>query len=392
MSKRAQIVSMAAAAAVLVSAVQVRAETEQVPPVTLGASVVTDTVADVAGGIKTGVRVLGKADMLVEVDGRVIGLEDATLFLNLQYVAGDGFSEELVGDTQIVSNIEASSALRPLEAWLQVPYKAGGATGTVTAGLIDLNGIFDVQDVGRLFLNSSFGIGPDFSQSGPNGPSIFPTTTLGAVGTFDIEAWSLRLGVFDALAGDPARTRRTVIRAPGRQGFLLIGEVDRSVGRVELQVGGWLYTERFGALAEFDAEGAPRQLNGNHGAYGQVEARLAGDEGGATLDGWVRAGIAQSRINPIGTYWGGGVTYGDERHRLGLAVAHARLGDLGRAALIVNGERPQDAETAIELTFSHQVTECLRVQPDLQYVIDPSFRRDIGDALALGVRVQIDLP
>jgi hypothetical protein len=31
-----------------------------------------------------------------------------------------------------------------------------------------------------LFLNSSFGIGPEFSQSGLEGPSIFPNTSVGA--------------------------------------------------------------------------------------------------------------------------------------------------------------------------------------------------------------------
>ena len=47
------------------------------------------------------------------------------------------------------------------------------------AGLYDLNTEFDVVETAGLFINSSHGIGPDFSQSGVNGPSIFPTTSLG---------------------------------------------------------------------------------------------------------------------------------------------------------------------------------------------------------------------
>ena len=46
-------------------------------------------------------------------------------------------------------------------------------------GLYDLNTEFDALESAGLFLNSSQGIGPEFAQSGLNGPSIFPTTTLG---------------------------------------------------------------------------------------------------------------------------------------------------------------------------------------------------------------------
>lgn len=339
--------------------------------------------------MRRGVALLGKADLAVEISDEVIGISGASAFVDLQFVHGPRFSDRFVGDTQVVSNIDASSALRPFEAWVRLPFKVVGGEAATTVGLIDLNGAFDIQRTGALFINSSHGIGPDFSQSGPNGPSIFPTTSLTVVTTFDRKPWSVRLGVFDALAGDPARTRRTVLRAPGKQGLLLIAEVDRAIGPVELQVGGWLYTDRFEALTETDTAGQPRSIRGNRGAYAQVENRFARRDDGVTLDGWIRLGVAQARINPIGVYIGGGLAYGAERRRVGLAVAHARLGGPGAVALRRAGENPTAAETIVELTYSHTISRRLRLQPDLQYVRNPSFRREVGDAVVLGLEIDV---
>ena len=60
-----------------------------------------------------------------------------------------------------------------------------------------------------------------------------------------------------------------------------------------------------------------------------VESRL-GALGGRPVEGWVRVGTAEARFNPIGFYLGGGVAVGPENRRLGIAVAHARLGSPGR--------------------------------------------------------------
>jgi carbohydrate-selective porin OprB len=48
---------------------------------------------------------------------------------------------------------------------------------SVLAGLYELNSEFYRLQSAGLFLNSSFGIGPEFSQSGLEGPSIFPSTS-----------------------------------------------------------------------------------------------------------------------------------------------------------------------------------------------------------------------
>ena len=42
----------------------------------------------------------------------------------------------------------------------------------------------------------------------------------------------------------------------------------------------------------------------------------------------------------------------------------------------------------IELTYSTQLTDWLRVQPDVQYVINPGADRSLDNALVIGIRFE----
>lgn len=81
------------------------------------------------------------------------------------------------------------------------------------AGLIDLNSRFDSVDPASLFINSSYGIGPDLSRSGRGGPSIYPVSAPGATLTIaPSKRWTIRLGAFDGVPGDLDRTKAFVAR------------------------------------------------------------------------------------------------------------------------------------------------------------------------------------
>lgn len=354
-------------------------------PVEVAGTYVADLVMNMRGGEDTEGAWLGRADLTARIDGNAFGIDGATAFLDLMLTHGRDFSGEVVGDAQVVSNVQADNSLRPVEAWLSIPLGRGGAS--VKAGLVDLNTEFDVQRVGAFFLNSSHGVGPEFSQSGLNGPSIFPATATAVIVTAEQPAWSVRLGLFDAVAGSRADPRRVAFRLPGETGALLIGEVDFKLApRTNAQVGLWTYTSRFDAIAEFEADGRPRRLRASNGVYGMVESRLAGDEGSDMLEGWVRVGVANDRVNPIAIYLGGGLTYGGEGGRYGASVAHARLGGPARQ------QRGLDhAETAIELSYEHALGPYLTVQPDLQYIVNPGWFPQRRDALVAAIRFRFAL-
>lgn len=344
------------------------------PAVKLGASYVTDVLADVDGGRERGAAWLGRGDVTLSVDGGAIGLDGVRFFADVLATQPGDFSGNKVGDFQTVSNVQADSPLRPFELYVEASVTR---RFSVKAGLADLNVDFDVQQIGALFLNSAHGIGPDFSQSGVNGPSIFPASATAVIGRYDGGVWQARIGMFDAVAGSVADPRRTVFRLPGSKGALIVGEVERRFGKAELQLGAWRYTDRFAA------QDAPGRRVASQGAYALVEGPLSN-----RLSAWLRVGLADARANPIAAYLGGGVTHGDDRSRIGLAVAHAMLGGPARRSLIEE-TRALRAETAIELTWARQIADGVTIQPDVQYVVNPGWNPAVRDALVIGSRLRL---
>jgi porin len=255
------------------------------------------------------------------------------------------------------------------------------AAACAKAGLVDLNSEFDLQSVGALFLNSSFGIAPDYSQSGLNGPSIFPITAPGLLVAVERPRWTLRVAAFDALPGDPDHPHRTLPGPFFRGGALLAIEGDVKIGQGgELQAGAWVYTDRFDRL---DGLGKGRSA----GAYVQYEQTLAGNEKTGALRSWVRAGRAADAVNEIGLYAGGGLSWGTEDRDYGIAIAHARLGDPALRAFASAGEQRNRAETTVEITATRRITPWLALQPDVQYVRHPSWGV-ASDALVVGLRLR----
>lgn len=344
----------------------------------VGMRYTTDIIGDVAGGERREAHWIGRLDLDLDSGTGLFGIDGAHAHADIFLLHGGGFSDRVVGDAQVVSNVDAPYAVRPFEAFVEAPL-GGGVRAK--AGMIDLNGEFDVQSVGALFLNSSFGIAPDYSQSGLNGPSIFPITAPGLLVAVERPRWTLRVAAFDAKPGDPDHPHRVLPGPFFRAGALLAVEGDVKVGSGgEFQAGIWYYSDRFDRL---DGAGKGRSA----GAYVQYEQTLAGDEKRGALRGWVRLGRAADAVNQIGTYAGGGLSWGTEDHAFGLAIAHARLGDPALAAFAASGDQRHRAETAVELTATRRIASWLVLQPDVQYVRHPSWGV-APDALVVGLRLR----
>src|SRR5256886_972956 len=148
-------------------------------PVILAFSYTGELVQNAGGGARPGTTFAGAAGGEVTLLlGRLVGWHGARLFVFALGTHG-GAPSDLVGDVQGVSNREASppGAVRLEEAWLQQNLLDNRLSWLV--GRYDLNTEFYRLQSGALFINSSFGIGPEFSHSGRAGPSIFPNTTAG---------------------------------------------------------------------------------------------------------------------------------------------------------------------------------------------------------------------
>ena len=343
-----------------------------------------DGLGNTRGGLRRGARVLDKLAVALAYDGH----DGWTGVVSGQYINGKRFSGDLVGDTQTASNIEGIGAARVYEVWLGRDFGSAARGGGVKAGLTDLNADFDVQEAGGLFLNSSTGIAAEFSHTGRNGPSIFPTTALALTGyVTPAPGWRLDLGIFDGVPGNPVRPKRFSIHLGGGDGALLVAQATRRWGeRLRVEGGVWAYTAKFDLL---DPADAPSRRPYSRGAYGLVEARLAGRDGGARrLSGWVRLGVADARVNAIAGYAGGGVVLAApfaarDRDSVGIAVMHAMFGDPARRA----APGLHAAETAIEATWSVALGGGFEVQPDVQYIVHPGGLPGVRNAVVAGVRL-----
>ncbi|MDH5316245.1 MAG: carbohydrate porin, partial [Gemmatimonadota bacterium] len=362
---------------------------------TFNAAYTGDLLSNVSGGLRTGGTYLDNLDLQIAAErGSIFGIPGLSGLLYGLYNNANEFSEKYVGDAQIVSNIEGPRAWRLYEAWLDWAYGDAEAF-SARLGLYDLNSEFDVTDTAGLFLNGAHGVGTDLGQSGENGPSIFPVTSLtlrlraqaenGAYGMF---------AVLDGVPGDPNDDSSNEIDLSSDDGALLVLEGGWSGDNWrKLAIGLWQYTADFDRLAATTPLGDPVRDDGNNGWYAIADRTLwSGDRG--TAAGFLRIGQADDRFNAFDGYLGAGASLSGFWPRrpddtVGLAMAMAFTGSEYEEAQALAGLGTDDHETSIELTWRAPVTDWLTLQPDVQYIINPGTNPDLDDAVVIGLRFEL---
>lgn len=316
-----------------------------------------------------------------------------TTNLSVMHLGGDDISGEFVGDLHGINNIEAPDAWHLYEFWSEFSFGGRGNT-SVRLGLLDLNADFDTPVTSSLFVSSPHGIGTEFSQTGGNGPSIWPVTGLGLrVAGEWTESLRWRVGAFEGTPGDDQEDSFAVFDLGRGEGSLLIGELEYASERFnKLSIGLWSYTADFDRL---DADLVPDAdaENGNRGVYALVDMKVA-EVGSARIDASLRAGIADARFNAIDEYLGATIVMSHPFQSrpddaFGLAVAYGRTGDLYRSVQSFVGVPSASGETSYELTYRAPVTEWLALAPSVQFVSHPGADLSVQDAWVVGLRFEI---
>jgi porin len=368
------------------------------PPLDLDLSYTAEAWANASGGLTQGIRYLDLLFAGATLDGgRAFGWAGTTARVSGFHANGASLSGDLVGDAQIVSNIETGVPLVRLhEAWLQVPL--AGDRVSLKLGLYDLNSEFDVNETGSLFIQSSHGIGAELALSGRNGPSMYPFTGLAArLGLKLGDRWSAKFAVLDGVPSDPDRPRRfATLRLNAEEGALLIGELVNEGPRHRLALGHWRYTAAFKDQRRSASAGEAVEARGNAGAYALLEAPLLTAASGAEspLSGWVRLGVADARFNPVDLYVGSGLTVpvtlsGRQAGHAGIAAAFARFSGRWRQSQGAQGVMTDGHELALEATYRAPLGPHVTVQPGVQYVVNPGGRSGVPDALVIGLRARL---
>ncbi len=367
-----------------------------------------DIASNLAGGVRRGTTYLGNVHFQLSLDGdRLLGWPGVSVFLDGLGIHG-GQPSRFVGDAQGVSNIAGPTGFKLYEAWVQ--YNFLGARLSALGGLYDLNSEFYRLQSAGLFLNSSFGIGPEFAQSGTAGPSIFPDTSVGLRLAYKPAPDTVLRGA--VLDGVPLNRPDASTGAFERgDGLLLVGEaafLERPaqspqpmgprfrIGRAsglppyddKLAIGAWYYTAKFSDQSEISPDGHPAQHRGSGGAYLIADRLLfqAADNPARRLNAFLQAGIGDERVDRFGSYIGAGLAAAGfvpsrANDEMGFAVAAGRNGSHYVSAQTQQGAAVNGAEVALELTYLAQITDWLALQPDAQYVIHPNTDPALKNAL-----------
>ena len=363
--------------------------------VTLEVVLKADILSNVSGGIKRGTKYMDNWDVKLLVDAdKLWGWNDITAFLQLISNHGGKLNRTHVGSFMGVDNIETNTNTTKLfHAWLENSFF--DEKFSLLAGLYPVDSQFYVTDATGIFLHPTGGMAAEVAQTGVNGPSIFPTSSLGIRARWQpAPSFYFQAALVDGVPGDPNNPHGTHIRHDRGDGTLAIMETGiRPTEEIsKYAVGYWRYTPRFDDLVDTDGLGNPlRRVN--RGAYFFAEQTVyrEKDDPSQGLALFFRYGVASGDVNTLDYSYSVGLRYkgllpgrGEDEFGIGLTRGHAGAKFRQAAATPLKNN-----ETALEITYRAKVTPWLAIQPTLQRIANPGHDPARGDAWVVGARIEI---
>jgi porin len=386
---------------------------------------------NLSGGLRRGVVYDGLTTASVAVDlAKLANWTGATFFVSGYQIHGRGPSANLVGNLQLVSNLEATRDTKLYDLWLEQNLLGGRLN--VRLGQEGANDEFMIADYSAVFLNASFGFpalpATDLPSGGPN----YPLATPFVRARYQSDQITLMGAVYNGDpappgSGDPQR------RDAGGTAFrlndhaLIFAELwyspDKATTRATdllstYKLGAWYYSGPVAdqlfdtaglSLADPATAGVPRQHSRNYALYGiidQILWRKPANENQGIGAFLLLMGAPDDR-NFSNLAIAGGVNWkgpfeGRDADVFGVAFSYQGIGGAARrrsrdvAVLTGIGSSLRSNETVVEATYLYQAAPWWTLQPDIQYVINPgagipggSSRKPLKNATIVGVRTQI---
>ncbi len=410
-----------------------------------------EVISNVRGGIRQRSTYLDIVEMMITSNfDEIAPWKGTTLYLNVMGTHGKN-PGDYVGDLQGISNIAAPDIIKIHEIWLQQNYQ--NDRFSILFGLYDLNSEFDVLETAGQFLNSSHGMGADYAQSGLNGPSTFPLTSLSLRLKAQLtESISVQSAILDGVPDESDNFLNTTSHLNSQDGALITSEIiyssdetkpiirepkrryffrqsrrsgehrrfsgygkhknrsPRKYGRQQRKedselkmksqqsykkfaLGGWYYTSKF---PQFVASENTSTQYGSWGIYVLYEKSLIKMKNNSRhqLSYFFRSGISDKKVNPVDIYLGSGIVYSDvirhfQHDQIGVAIAAAHNSEHFKEAALFEGAPLKDWELAFELSYRAELNYWCSVQPDVQYIVNPGFTTDLKNATTFGLRMEI---
>jgi porin len=341
-----------------------------------------EAFSNLRGGLNTSgaSEYRGNFDVTLTADAEKFGLGHGSIFIYTQLGHGTGITEEHVGDAQTLSNLDACYLFQVSEYWIEQLFFDRQLR--VKVGKQDSNADFVAVDYGEDFIGSSFAVIPTIPMP------TFCCPALGVAAFWEPEDWiSFGAGYYEGSPKGSTSGLNTAFDDHG--GSFTISELalKTSFGAQKdmpgtYRFGGWYHSSDFEEVGD---DAVTDTFAGNHGFYLAFDQKLYHEQDNSNqgLGTFFQFGWAPENRNEIDRYFGIGLSYvgllpGCDEDVTGIGLAQAlwsnRMDDVTR-------------ESAIELFYKAQLTEFMSIQPDIQYIANPSGNGD--DALAFGVRFEV---
>ncbi len=335
-----------------------------------------------------------------EIDlDKLAGLNSSRLFIN--FIGNKGKSpSSLVNSIQGVSNIEAIQGWNLFQLFLEKTFFEEKVS--LLFGLYEINNEFDVRETTLDFLTPSYGIGCDFSNSGINGPSTYPYTSLTLrVGYSFNQNNQIKIAILDGVPGDPNNLDKNSILLKKEDGLLIVGEYSylNSIEELingKISFGGWFYTNK---LPAYSSEIIPTDIisyQNNYGFFLSFEKELLSFKNERRLSGFLRTGYANEKINPIKFSLSTGLNLENlvnlfviDKLLLGLSYVSISEDYIERT-LYQENINLYPSEINLEITYLAYPTPWLKIQPNVQVVFNPIFSEKKSISI-FGIRTSINL-
>lgn len=353
-----------------------------------------------SGNGNNGSNYIDNLNIVADVDGeKAYGLSGNTLHIYFLNNAG-GKPNHRARSIEGIDNIEVEdNTFKLYELWTEQSFFHEKAS--ILAGLYDLNSEFFFTDMSANFLKPTFEVNQEIAQSGQNGPSIFPTTSLAArLKIKPIENTYMQFAVLDGVPGNPDRPHGTHVDFEKGDGALMITELGYTPGNSgdsetnKFAIGAWRYTKRFDDVVETDALGNPKKDH-SEGLYALSSYVFYNDKtSGHSLGGFLRGGVGDGDTGQTEWSYTAGLVAGGwvptrPEGEFGLGISQAHNGDKFERAASLAGTSAEHVETGLEAYYTDHVYRGIYLQPDVQYVINPSTDPAQDDVLAVALRMGI---
>lgn len=352
--------------------------------VSINASLTMDAFKNLRGGVDTSgssFQQLFNFELTLSSDP-LLHFSGGTFFADFQFQRGQSPGDE-IGDYQGVSSIDADGRTQLAAIWYE---QAFGESIRVKAGKMDVNADFAYSDVGGNFMNGAFACPATMPIP------TYPDSAFGFAAFYNLSPECyVSGGVFDGAAqegyslGDEGP--KTFLGSPAD--LFLIVETGATYtchagtgGR--LAVGAWHHTgtfDRFNGGTE----------DGTTGFYLAIDHTLyredpENDDNTQGLSAFVLYSYASPEVIEVAHHLACGVVYqglleSRDDDVLGLGASYVHFSS--DAGFVDEGE------LAIETFYELKPAPFVSVRPDVQYIVNPG-GGGVGDAVALGLRVNID--